>query len=194
MIAGRQAQDRVRRKGAFDDEALDAIFLLAQLDVVFRTKRVRGACRGPTSGERDELRQALGLVAEQPAFTAQRRCLLNPVFGAGSTLIGGADGDVIIDDALIDLKLSAKSKLQRPWWREVITDLALDDIGTRRGLSAVVIYLARCGTLMTLSADRVRLPSARYDKFLQWLHVRAAQQVGTLKSSRPASSADAGTE
>ncbi|MDP2345548.1 MAG: hypothetical protein Q8O67_31685 [Deltaproteobacteria bacterium] len=180
LIAGRQAQDRVRRSGGtFDDDALDAIFLLAQLDVVFRTKRLHGACRCPTAGERDELRQALALVAEQSAFTAQKRCLLNPVFGAGSTLIGGADGDVIIDDVLIDLKLSAKSKLQRSWWREVITYLALDDLGTQRGLSGVGIYLARCGTFGTLSADRVRLPSGRYDKFLQWLQLRASQQVGS---------------
>lgn len=180
VVAGRAAQQRVlAADGEFDDEAVDAVFRLAQADVVCRISRVFGPTRSLTGAEASELRAAFQLVKKQDAFVAHERCLLNPVFGSGSALIGGADADVIVDNMLIDLKLSASSKLQLPWWREVITYLALDDLSeSPRRLTDVAIYLARCGSLAILAADKIRKPKKRYAEFLRWLEIAAADHVG----------------
>lgn len=53
----------------------------------------------------EDIGTPLALVRPEE-FRAKRTCVLNPTFGAASELVGAADGDLILDGTLIDVKVN----------------------------------------------------------------------------------------
>ena len=91
----------------------------------------------------------LSLVPEE-LFRAKRRCVLNPTFGRGSSLVGGADGDLIIDYTLIDIKTTKHLTFEREFFNQLIGYYVLSCIGGiddcgRGKIKHVAIYYARYG-------------------------------------------------
>lgn len=56
---------------------------------------------------------------------------LNPTFGIGSELVSGADGDIIVDGTLVDVKVTKKSTFSVSYWRQLVGYLMLADIHSR---------------------------------------------------------------
>lgn len=69
---------------------------------------------------------------------------LNPTFGSRETV--GADGDLIIDGSLIDLKTVSRPELRREWVWQQVGYLLLD--GGRRHIEQVGFYLSRHAQLL----------------------------------------------
>ena len=118
-------------------------------------------------------------LIDSKLFKSQNRCLLNPTFGKGSQLVGGADADLIIDDKLIDVKTTKKLELSLSDFCQIIGYLLLHRIGGTSSCSGefkieqLGIYYSRYGYLFLLNVkDLVNEKSL--DKFTNWFenHVR----------------------
>jgi len=85
-------------------------------------------------------------------FTAKETCILNPTFGKGSLIVGGADADIILDDTIIDIKVTKHLKLEREYLNQTIGYYILALIGgidkVQNGkIKNIGIYFARHGFL-----------------------------------------------
>lgn len=79
----------------------------------------------------------------------------NPTF-LGSPAVGGADGDLVIGDLLVDVK--TREKVTNPWLRDVLFQLlgyALLDIDDAHGIRRVGIMLPRQPRLQIWSLDEL---------------------------------------
>ena len=72
-------------------------------------------------------------------------CSLNPTFD-GSRDVGGADADLIVDGALIDIKTTIEPKIRNEWLWQLLGYVLLD-YSNRQGIDKVGMYLARQGLL-----------------------------------------------
>ncbi len=88
-----------------------------------------------------------GLHASELAGWVGRAIVANPVF-SGSRLVGGADGDLIVDNCLIDVKVSASRCPDRDWVYQLL-GYALLDLDDVLGIERVALYHARGPALMT---------------------------------------------
>ncbi|MCD6423792.1 MAG: hypothetical protein J7L42_06735, partial [Elusimicrobia bacterium] len=62
-------------------------------------------------------------------FKAKKICILNPTFGIASQLVGGADCDLVIDDAIVEIKTTKKLELMRRYFDQLIGYYILYNIG-----------------------------------------------------------------
>ena len=90
-------------------------------------------------------------------FKAKKIIVLNPTFGEGSRIVGGADADIIIDNTLIDIKTTMNLKLRREWFHQIIGYYILSRIGGIDGVSPkhkinkLGFYFSRYGELYTIT-------------------------------------------
>lgn len=101
-------------------------------------------------------------------FKSKHSCYLNPTFGIGSDLVNGADADLIIDDALIDIKTTIKSNFSRPYFEQLIGYYLLHIIDCEhRNVPVAIhkfgIYFSRQGCLFLMNVadliDESKLPN-----------------------------------
>jgi len=98
--------------GRITDELVESALLLAQVDTIFRAKVVDKNLGDVHKEDIEDLSKLISLIDLQ-FFKASRLCLLNPTFGDASLLVGGADADLVIDDAIIDIKTTKNFGLER---------------------------------------------------------------------------------
>lgn len=130
---------------------------LAKLDIIYRA--------GPNYMEQvdflshsksdiDDLKRLIS-VCDYMQFKPKKKLVLNPTFGKGSQLVGGADADMIIDECLIEIKVKKELKLKRTEYNQLIGYYLLYLIGGVTGHKNVVIknlgvYFARHNILWTI--------------------------------------------
>lgn len=83
------------------------------------------------------------LFHEGAAGRLTEPCRLNPTF-EGSNDVGGADADLILGSALIDIKATVNPKIGRPWLWQLL-GYALLDYSDQYGIDTVGVYLSRQG-------------------------------------------------
>lgn len=99
-------------------------------------------------------------ICDLNLFKPKNKIILNPEFGKGSGLVGGADADIIIDDTLIDIKVTKKLKLTRLNYNQLIGYYLLYLIGgvsEHKGIKIkkLGIYFARHNVLWTVEVDKI---------------------------------------
>ena len=89
-----------------------------------------------------------------------RPAILNPTFAA-SRVVGGADGDLVWDGALIEIKTTVNHRFDTSWLRQLLGYVLLDTDDALH-IDAVGVYLARQAHLATWPlADILRETSGR---------------------------------
>jgi len=156
---------------------IEAAVGLAHLDNVFRVGIVDPRMFRPVpSALVKDLQVMLSLVQPQ-MFRSDRRCILNPTFGRGSQLVGGADADLIIDDTLIDVKTSKHLMFDREFFNQLAGYYVLSCIGgvdgcRAAGIKHLAIYYARYGLLHRIAvADCIA--QSNLPAFVRWFKKRA---------------------
>lgn len=96
-----------RREQKPEGELIRAAIDLAQLDLVYRIGLLD--LQPINDAMVEDISNMLVLVRPEE-FRAKRTCVLNPTFGTASELVGGADGDLVLDGTLIDVKVNKKSR------------------------------------------------------------------------------------
>lgn len=161
-------------------EILEATLLLAQLDPIYRARYV-----DPNLGviDKQDIEDLSSLISNvKPAmFKTKKICLLNPTFGAGSILVGGADADLIIDDTIIDIKTTKYLKVDREYFNQLMGYYILYKIGKLdkypKGLKIdkVGIYFSRYGKLVIFKIDDIT-KNVDMSKFTKWF-IREASKA-----------------
>jgi hypothetical protein len=157
---------------------IEAAVWMSSLETVYRAGRCfPNTFAAVESAMIDDLRAMLSVVPVQH-FRADMRCILNPTFGQGSELVGGADADLIIDDTLIDIKASSHLVFDRDFFNQLVGYYALSCIGGVDNCSGVeikhlAVYYARYGFLHRVPVQDCIAPSA-LAVFLKWLRQRAS--------------------
>lgn len=156
---------------------IEASVWLASFDAVYRAGivDVKLQQRVPDLLVKD-LTKLLALVPEE-LFRAKKRCILNPTFGRGSLLVGGADGDLIVDDTLIDIKTTKHLTFEREFFNQLVGYYVLSCIGgiddcAKGKIRHVAIYYARYGVLHRVCLSDCHKASD-LPRFIRWLQKRA---------------------
>lgn len=179
----RELQTTYLQGGQITDELLRVCLLLAQIDPIFRRSVIV-----PNFGHIDEcdiadLRNLISLVTPE-TFPIRDICLLDPTFGAASWLVGGADVDLVIDEAIVDIKTTINPKLQRKHFNQVLGYYILSRIGKIEGLPTnhcicqIGVYSARFGELYLFNVEKLANEDT-IRAFSRWFIDRAQQEFGT---------------
>jgi hypothetical protein len=169
--------------GRITDELVESALLLAQVDTIFRAKVVDKNLGDVHKEDIEDLSKLISLIDLQ-FFKASRLCLLNPTFGDASLLVGGADADLVIDDAIIDIKTTKNFGLDREDFNQLMGYFVLHEIAgfgnlaPRQSITRVGIYFARFGYLHTIDLDGIIRPET-FPDFVKWFITRARQEYAT---------------
>jgi len=168
------------KSGEINDKLMKCAVLLAQLDTYFRAGIIDEDFGIVDDGDIADLQQLISLV-NPDFFKVKDLCMLNPTFGEASELIGGADADLIIDNALIDIKTTTTLEFKRDHFNELIGYYTLYKIGgipmapTEPKIENLGIYFSRYGELYTFPVSSVIL-ATKFPPFVEWFKERAAQE------------------
>ena len=169
----RAAYQRYLEDGEITDELIRCAVHLARIDLISRVLYVDPNMGVADDGDVEDLRRLMSLVKPE-LFKAERLCMSNPTFGEASALVGGADADLIIDDALIDIKTTKYLKLKRKDFHQIVgyyllfrlgglTDAPIEPEITRLG-----IYFSRHGKLVTFPVKSI-INESQLPAFYEWL-------------------------
>lgn len=192
----RTERDAYVEEGDLKDRLIELTLDLARLDWVYRN----GA--KPTGlGQYDErdvmdLRRLVELLYQEAHLEGQE-AYLNPTFGIASSMVGGADADVLLDHTLIDVKVTKQERVQESWWLQLVGYALLADIDqilnqrheepdeesestSLPQIETLGIYFARHGESWTVPASRV-YEYSDYEAVRAWFVDKALN----LKPSTP---------
>ena len=108
--------------------------------------------------------------------------ILNPTF-AGSTDVGGADADLIIDGCLLELKCSKHETLSPVWLRQ-LAGYVLLDYADALHIRSVGIYMVRHGVLLSWPLDEF-LAALSGDQAIDLAQLRSEFRDVCVAASRP---------
>jgi len=184
----KKIHDNFLSTGMIDDEIIKTSVILAQMDVYYRQGTVPENLGTVEEGDIQDLRNLISLV-DLDLFKAKNHCYLNPTFGYGSELVGGADADLIVDDTLVDVKTTKFLSFTQEQYNQLIGYYILSKLGKINEsenipISKVGIYFSRHGILHTISADEIE-NNPGFPKFVNWFE-KSASAIFTekLKSIR----------
>jgi hypothetical protein len=160
------------QNGNLTDELIENAIFLAKLDNYFRAKVIEQSFDAHNPEDIKDLKALVSLL-DLDKFVAKEKCYFNPTFGAGSSLVGGADADLIIDNTLIDIKTTKHLKLEREHLNQVIGYYILSLIGgvnnnpDEQPIENIGIYFARHGELWTIPIRQLGTQS-KFEDFKDW--------------------------
>lgn len=182
-------------KGQMLDALIESALLLATLDPIYRAGLGHETIGVVHKDDVQDLKNLISAV-DKKIFTAKSLCMINPTFGSASVLVGGADADLVVDDALIDIKTTKKLTLERSALDQVLGYYVLHhisgvgELNPKPTITKVAIYFSRFGYLYVVPLSEL-VDSTTFPKFVQWFQKRAAEafpSVVTRIGSRKAPS------
>lgn len=140
-----------------------ACLILASFDVVIRVGRYHELAGLVEDADVEDLLKLAELIPFAE-FRAKERLILNPHFHHGHRVFG-ADGDLLIDDLLVDVKVAQENKLRGEYLQQLTGYLALERLGGIVGaggqpIRRLGIYFARHGILQTWAVAEIYKPGA----------------------------------
>lgn len=158
---GEAARREVCESGCIGDVGCDAALRLALLDSVARSGRweTRWFMDDPSTHDVADLQALTALLPHHAWLVASKRCLLNPTFGIASSLVGGADGDLVVDDMIVEIKSVMRLRFTRDIFNQMLGYLALHRIGgfdgddAGAGVAQMGVYYSRYGVLASLPIE-----------------------------------------
>ncbi|WP_028843990.1 hypothetical protein [Pseudothermotoga elfii] len=173
--------------GIMNHDLFKTVLLLAQIDSVYR-EGARAIYRNGFLDESNidendikDLRNLISIVKPE-YFKSRKICILNPTFGKASRLVGGADCDLIIDDAIIDIKTTKKLDLTRNYFDQLIGYYILYTIGNIDGMPTdckvkrLGIYFSRYAYLLFI--DVLDVIKENFFDFVNWFEKKASERFG----------------
>lgn len=149
----------------------DSLFL-AKLDLYIRTGMIAPDMFLESDLDIKDLKNLYAAVNISD-FMFKEKCFLNPTFGKGSLMVGGADADIILDDTLIDIKVTKYLKLEREYLNQLIGYYILALIGGINNkhdgtvIKKIGVYFARHGFLWTIPLSDFGTPE-KIQSFKTW--------------------------
>lgn len=130
--------------------------LLANLDPIFRRGYSGWDLQEADGDDVEDLVRLLEVVPYASLIDSSTM-YLNPTFGWGSELVGGADADLIVGKTLIDIKTTKNLRLERSLLRQLVGYYILGEVARVEDpkfprVETVGAYFSRHGQLWTLDS------------------------------------------
>lgn len=177
------------KTGKITDELIRCAVLLAGLDPIVRAGVGHENIGLVYKHDVQDLRKLMGVI-EPRLFKARKVCLLNPTFGKASSLVGGADADLVIDDTIIDIKTTKYLRCLSRDFYQLIGYYVLHQIGAVEGIKLksdikkVAVYFSRFAYLHIFEIKEIIEPST-FPKFIKWFETRARKEKKDIGRSSP---------
>ncbi len=144
---------------------------MAYADLLYRTHSAFDGYVDASGRVAQELTALLEQFDPQKLFNPKERIVLNPDFALGER-VGGADGDIIVDDRLIEFKTTKCLSLNKSCLIQLAGYAVLHDLGgtkiengiDRNPLNQVGVYFSRHNTLIEISIVEL-FPNNGFEKF-----------------------------
>ncbi len=143
--------------GELTDELITATIKFARLDQVYRALNYDGT-REVDPADIEDMKALYALIPNEmkkPMYPV----FLNPDFTTPNL---AADPDLILEDALIDIKTVKRMEVSEYYWSQIVSYLALADYLREHGrqnlpqINRIGLYFARFGIMWTTSAEPIR--------------------------------------
>ncbi len=160
-------------------DVLKACIFFAQMDLYYRNV-LNPIDLLYTAGivENADLEDLMGIIkiCRMKYFKTPKLTVLNPTFGVASRMIGGADGDLIVDQTLIDIKVTKEFKLIRPYFNQLLCYYLLYLIGgvdnaPETTIERIGLYFARYNYLWTIRISELGT-AEKFEKLKEYLLVK----------------------
>jgi hypothetical protein len=168
------------KTGDMSDDLICSSLALAKMDVLKRADYLLPLESSPSEKkDMKDLRQLISIINPE-TIQAHHTCVLNPVFGPEASDLMRADGDIVIDDTLIDVKTVKDLKVDRKIFNQLLGYYTLYRIGGIRGMPSsnqinkLGIYFSRHGYLHTYQIDDI-VNESTYLDFIRWFKKRALE-------------------
>jgi hypothetical protein len=170
--------EEFEKTGKFTKEFLISAIIMAQWELILKSPGFTHPSllnfKRPEDVDVETINelQALTGLPKSKMFTSKKSIHLNPEFGIGSDLVGGAAADLIIDDTLIDIKTISTLEFSITHYRQLIGYWILSKIGKinqteKVQINNIGIYFARHGILKIIPVSQFEnLPS--FSDFINW--------------------------
>ena len=154
--------------GIMTRDLLGGSIVLAQLDGVYRARYINGF-NPIDEKDIDDLENLLNVAKKIDFFSTSSKCLLDPTFGQGSKLVGGADADLIIGDTLIDIKtVMQPTQKYLDVWLQIVGYYILNMINNDEyKIKSIGVYFSRHGMLRTFPVNMLGDIDSFIDSFIQ---------------------------
>jgi len=168
------------RTDQMTDALVKSALLLAGLDPIYRAGLGHDKIGLVNTDDMRDLGNLISAV-DPNIFSAKSLCLVNPTFGRASALVGGADADLVIDDAIIDIKTTVNPSLSRHGFDQLLGYYVLHEIGgvgelrPKPKITKVAIYFSRHAHLYDFQLKHLIDPKT-FPRFVDWFKERAASE------------------
>lgn len=155
------------KTGKMTKALMESALKLATIDNVVRSGQGADMVGSINPLDLEDLSNLYKLI-DADKFKSRQSCYLNPTFGIGSELVAGADADLIIDGALIDVKTTIKPDFTRSYFEQLIGYFLLhiidcEDRNVPVSIKKLGIYFSRHGCLFLMDVadlvDESELPN-----------------------------------
>jgi hypothetical protein len=173
------------KSGEMNDELIKSSIVLAQADVIYRAGILVEDFGTVDKGDIADLKNLILNVGPR-LFKAKEICVLNPTFGEASVLVGGADGDLLIDNMLIDIKTTKDLGFRRDIFNQLVGYYILSEIGgitdvpVKPKIENLGVYYSRYATLYTVPVENV-IDKTNLPSFIKWFKKRAKQEFKVVQ-------------
>ena len=180
LALAKQEHQRFLVSGKLTMQLLESVILLAQLDVIYRSGYIDDSLGVAHEEDVEDLSKLLS-IADIGHFKAKNICLLNPTFGGASALVGGADADLLVDDTLIDIKVTKIPKYDRMYFNQLIGYFVLHwlhgigGIRPKLRILRIGVYFARQAHLEVYNLKEL-INTITFPSFAGWFVDRAKKQ------------------
>ncbi len=167
--------------GQFTDKLLRSALLLGRLDAIMRVGYIHDGWETINEQDMQDLRNLVSLLKPQ-LFKSSGKIILNPTWTEAAQLVRAADGDLILDDLLVDFKTVKELKLELRVFHQLMCYYTLSVIQRKQEEDAIElnrlgIFFSRFGMLYEFNVrDVVNFDT--FPNFLDWFIERAQRYSG----------------
>jgi hypothetical protein len=165
------------KTGQATEALIQSALGLAKLDSMYRSGKIEENLQQLEEKDVEDLKNLIALI-EREKLKSAGVVVLNPTFGLASKLVGAADGDLILDDLLMEIKTFSKFKWERDDFNQLIGYYTLARIGSIDGappkheIKRLGIYFSRHAYLHVIPVEDV-IDERLFSQFLLWFQERA---------------------
>lgn len=178
VLAAKKHEAAFLETGDITDDLIESALSLAYIDPIYRANRGHEWIGTPINPKDiEDMRNLISLVRPID-FTSKNICLLNPTFGMGSVLVGGADTDILLDDMIIDIKTTKEFDVKASYFRQMIGYYLLNEIAgigelnPKPEIKRLGIYFSRQGHFYTINVEEV-VDKTQLPDLLNWFGEQA---------------------
>lgn len=149
------------KEGLISDSLIKSALYLTRLHLTFNSPHPDNNIGNESEVDIKDIAKLIAVADEH--LKAKKVCIINPIFGDYSnTFIGYSEADLILDDTLIDIKVTKELSFTRQHFDQLIYYYILsliygvnNDIKGSKPIKNIAIYFARHGVLLKIPINDI---------------------------------------